>query len=376
MKILHVIDNLKLGGTQNLALRTWKGLEQRGHEVVVVVLVDSPNERKELFGDRKTIRIGFHGDYRKPFALAWCARQLAECIRNHHPDLVHSWLWLSDVVAAQASARRGIAHVSHIVDRRNWQQSRGFRNRLRRFITKRALDRSRTRFLAVSQAAADFATETLGISPQRIQVAYNAIDPSDFENIPESPTWNSHGIIRLGIAARIEPEKGHEFAIRAMNILREQGIACQLSITGQGQQRRELETLVHRLQLADCVKFVGWVPEVTGFLREIDVFLVPSVDSEGLPTTILEAMSAGRLVIATDVGGAQEAIVSGVNGCIVKPGDPEAIATAIARLHRDRNTAGAMAKAGRQQVQSKFAMTQMMDIVEQTYRSMAARQLS
>lgn len=376
MKILHVIDNLKLGGTQNLAIRTWEGLEQRGHEVVVVVVVDSPNERKELFGDRKTIRLGFHGDYRKLFALAWCARQLADCIRNHNPDLVHSWLWLSDVVAAQASARRGIAHLSHIVDRRNWQQSQGLRNRLRRYITKRSFDQSSTRFLAVSQAAADFATQTLRISPQRIQVAYNSIDPSEFENIPESPAWNSHNSIRLGIAARIEPEKGHQFAIRAMTTLREKGIACQLCITGDGPQKRELEALVHRLHLDDCVKFVGWVPSVTEFLSAIDVFLVPSIDSEGLPTTILEAMSAARLVVATDVGGAKEAIVPGVNGMIIKPGDPGAIATAITRLHEDRDAAGRMAEAGREHVRTKFAMKQMLDIVEQTYCTMLTRSMS
>ncbi|MFN6129014.1 MAG: glycosyltransferase [Planctomycetota bacterium] len=376
MKILHVIDNLKLGGTQNLAIRTWNGLEQRGHTVTVAVLVDSANERKELFDERETIRVGFHGDYRKPFAIASVAKRLRELIHVHNPDIVHSWLWLSDVVAAQSTARTRIPHVSHIVDRRNWQQSRGLLNRLRRYVTKRSLDKSRSQFLAVSQAAADFASQTLGISPQRIQVAYNAIEPSEFARIPDSQAWTRDTNLRLGIAARMEPEKGHEFAIRAMPILKEKGIACQLCITGEGPQKRELESLVHRLQLSDCVKFVGWVPDVAGFLDEIDVFLVPSIDSEGLPTTILEAMSAARFVVATDVGGAKEAIVPGVNGMIIKPRDPGAIAAAITRLHEDRDAAGKMAEAGREHVRTKFAMKQMLDIVEQTYCNMSTRSMS
>jgi glycosyltransferase involved in cell wall biosynthesis len=118
------------------------------------------------------------------------------------------------------------------------------------------------------------------------------------------------------------------------------------------------------------VRFVGWVPNVKSFLADIDVFLVPSVDSEGLPTTILESMAAGRVVVGTDVGGAIEAISSGVNGLIVPPKDATAIADAVALLHANRSLGGQMADKGIEVVREKFAMSGMLDTIQETYQQM------
>jgi glycosyltransferase involved in cell wall biosynthesis len=367
---LHVIDDYKIGGTQNLAVRTWTGLEARGENLSVAVLVSSARERTELFEERSTVRVGFHGDYRKPFALSSCARRLTNIISQTKPDVLHSWLWLSDVVTAKAAAKCGIPHVSHIVDRRNWQISGRIKDRIRRFITMRAFAKADTRFLAVSQAAADFASMSLRIPAHRITVAYNSIEPTEFANIPRSDRWQTNAPIRLGIAARIEPEKGHQYAIQALRILKDRGIPCELAITGDGPLKASLFSLANQLQLVDCVRFVGWVPNVKSFLADIDVFLVPSVDSEGLPTTILESMAAGRVVVGTDVGGAVEAISSGVNGLIVPPKDATAIADAVAMLHANRSFGGQMADKGIEVVREKFAMSRMLDTIQETYQQM------
>jgi glycosyltransferase involved in cell wall biosynthesis len=109
---------------------------------------------------------------------------------------------------------------------------------------------------------------------------------------------------------------------------------------------------------------------VKSFLADIDVFLVPSVDSEGLPTTILESMAAGRVVVGADVGGAVEAISSGVNGLIVPPKDATAIADAVALLHANRSFGGQMADKGIEVIREKFAMSGMLDTIQETYQQM------
>ena len=368
MRILHVIDNLNLGGTQNLAVRTWNDLIDRGHDVVACVLVESNNEHKWTKLPQKLFRLGCHGDYRRPFAIGNWSKRLAKVIAQTEPDIIHSWLWLSDIVAAKAAAQSRVPHVVHLVDRRNWQQSNRLRDRYRCWATRRAFAKANSSFLAVSQAAGQFAIDSLGISPTRVEVAYNSIYPNEFSSIPDSNTWkDTFQRLKLGIAARIEPEKGHIFLIEAMRLLRAKGVACHLKITGDGTDRLLLERTVCEYQLSDSVEFVGWVEDVAAFLAGIDIFLVPSIDSEGLPTTILEAMSAGRLVVATDVGGAAEAIVDLKTGVIVQPRDASSIADAIEKISANRDSARLIAQNARLAVNEKFSMHKMIQTIESVY---------
>ena len=108
-------------------------------------------------------------------------------------------------------------------------------------------------------------------------------------------------------------------------------------------------------------------PLDAAFLAGIDIFLVPSIDSEGLPTTILEAMAAGRIVVATDVGGAAEAIVDQKSGVIVQPRDARSIADAIAKISVNRDSASLMARNARLAVTEKFSMPQMIQTIERVY---------
>jgi glycosyltransferase involved in cell wall biosynthesis len=368
MKILHVIDNLKLGGTQHLAVRTWNELVTKGHDVEACVLVNSANEHKWTELPFKMYRLGCHGDYRRPFAIGKWAKHLADVVEQTKPDVIHSWLWLSDIVSANAAARCRVPHVVHLVDRRNWQQSQRLRDRYRRWATRRAFEKAGSSFLAVSQAAAQFAVESLGIHADRVEVAYNSIHTQKFSEIPDCDAWGeSVRPLRLGIAARIEPEKGHKYLIEAIRLLRTKGISCTLQITGDGTDRLELERLVLENDLSEMVQFVGWVVDVAEFLTGIDVFLVPSIDSEGLPTTILEAMAAGRVVIATDVGGATEAIDHQKTGFIVKPKDANAIADAIEALSANRELAGIVAQNARVTINEKFSMPGMIQTIENMY---------
>ncbi len=371
MKILHVIDNLKLGGTQNLAYRTWELLAQNGHEVTVCVLTSSKFEAEWKHLPR-VHRLNVHGDYRRPFAVSGWSKRVANIVSDTRPEIIHSWLWLSDVVAAGAAARTATPHLSHIVDRRNWQLGNRFRDRYRRWVTKRLFQRAETKFLSVSKAAGDFAIETLGIPESNVRVAYNSIVCERFEAIPSCEAWNDNNVpLRLGIASRIEPEKGHEFLLRAVALLKNQGVSCSLKVTGDGPGRPLLEQLSRQLEVEDRVDFVGWVKSVESFLENIDAFMVPSIDSEGLPTTILEAMSAGRMVICTDIGGAVEAVSDGHTGLVVAPRDPQALARAVMSVHNDRNRAAQMCERARLRVREQFEMSRMMSVVQEAYRSVA-----
>jgi len=373
VRALHVIDNLNLGGSQNLAWRTWQGLQCAGVDIGVCVLCDSPREQAWPWLPDKVFRLGCHGDYRQPGSLSAWSRRLEGVVEDFRPDLLHSWLWLSDVVTAAAACRRRVPHLVQVVDRRTWQESRQWKHVYRRWITRRRFRRAGSRFLAVSKAAADYAIATLALPPGRVGVAYNSIDVEQFAAAADSPAWiDPDKPLVLGMAARMEPEKGHRVLLEAVHILRRGGIPVSLQIAGDGSERAELQRITASYRLGGDVNFRGVVECIRTFLQGIDVFVVPSIDSEGLPTTILEAMAAGRVVIATDVGGATEAITDRENGLIVPTGSPEALAAAIEHLATQRPLGAALAQCARLRVKAQFDMPRMMDQILAAYGTLVA----
>lgn len=371
LRVLHVVDNLKLGGTQALGLRMLTWLSQAGCQVKLCVLSRSPRDHQWPWLPNVT-DLDFSGDYRVPFALSRCAGKFRKVVDDFQPDLIHSYLWTSDVVAALSNRGAQLPHVVHIVDRRSWQASRAIKARIRQWMTRRAFARSQPRFLAVSAAAGDFAMEHLRLDPDRVGVAYNSIDVEDYDGVgPSAWIEKSDRPLTLGIASRIEPEKGHAILLDALSRVADRG-NIRLWIAGEGSSRPMLEHQVQRLGLSEVVQFIGWAESFQKFMGEIDVFVVPSVDSEGLPTTILEAMASRRLVIATDVGGAREAIRNRVDGLMVPPGSAPEFAAAIEAVVNDRPAVRRMIESARTRVARDFSTTKMMQTVVESYRAAIA----
>ncbi len=368
--MLHVIDRLSLGGTPNLLMRTVSELSRRGVQSQVCVLTAERQTDDEYRKHIAPTYLGFDGEYRNPWALRRCVRRLRSVMDDVRPDVVHSYLWVSDYVSALASRRRGTVHISHVVDRRDWQASDRWVHRLRRWATRRAFQQAGSRFVAVSQAAKDFACRHMDYSPTRVAVAANGIDFGQFAGQPGRTVGG--GPRTLGTAGRLADEKGHRFLIDAMALLIGQGHDVRLKITGEGPLQGELEALVRQRNLTGRVEFVGWVADVGEFYRSIDLFVVPSVTAEGLPTTILEAMASGCVVVASDVGGAGEAIRDGVDGRLVPAGDARALAERIEPLLADDGSLSRMAKSARTRIRDRFTTERMVDVICETYQTALA----
>jgi len=145
------------------------------------------------------------------------------------------------------------------------------------------------------------------------------------------PRYNATNVHRkhreIVSIARLVPVKGISYLIRAIADLKD----ASLVIIGDGPHRERLELLSRRLELCDRVFFNGWVSdrsEIWNHLNQATVFVLPSL-SEGRPRVLVEAMACGLPVVATDVGGVPEIVVDGVNGLLVPPRDPRALAKAI-----------------------------------------------
>lgn len=168
--------------------------------------------------------------------------------------------------------------------------------------------------------------------------------------------------------ARLDEQKGHRYLLDAAVQLPE----VQFILAGDGPLRSSLEAQVQTLDLADRVKFLGHRTDVRDLLANCDVFVLPSL-YEGFSLAILEAMAAGKPVIATQVGGTEEAVIDGVTGLLVPPSDSASLAAAIRSVVKDREFAQRLGLAGQARVECEFSGTAMVRKVTALYNELLAR---
>jgi glycosyltransferase involved in cell wall biosynthesis len=168
------------------------------------------------------------------------------------------------------------------------------------------------------------------------------------------------------MAAVLEERKGHRFLLEAARRLKTQGYQIQYCLAGEGSLRKSLEETATRLGLKDEVHFLGFVSDMPAFLSKVDICILPSL-LEGLGVSVLEAMAAGKPVIASRVGGLPELVIDNVTGLLVAPRDIEGLANAISTLAGDKSLIRAMGKKGRERLKEKFTMEQTARQVEDYY---------
>jgi glycosyltransferase involved in cell wall biosynthesis len=166
-------------------------------------------------------------------------------------------------------------------------------------------------------------------------------------------------IKRVFCVARLSPEKGHAFLIRALRLLIEKGHELELLLAGDGPSKEKLKKLAKELGIANHVKFLGFLreDEIIQELQSSDLFVLPSF-VEGVPVCIMEAMAIGVPVIATNIAGTSELIEDGRSGLLVRPSDPEALANAVAKMIEDYDFRLSAAELGRRKVMGEFDVHQ------------------
>ena len=209
--------------------------------------------------------------------------------------------------------------------------------------------------IAISQPILDLLVSA-GIDSKRIRLIHSGINSRRFDSGSETPSFGDVPVV--GTVAVLEKRKGHRFLLEAAARLKSQGYRIKYYLAGDGSLRGQLEEMVERLKLTNEVKFYGFVSDTPAFLSAIDLFVLPSLH-EGLGVAALEAMAAGKAVVASRVGGLAELVVDSDTGLLVSPRDPEALAQAIAKLVNDRPLARVMGNRGADRVREHFTLEQM-----------------
>jgi glycosyltransferase involved in cell wall biosynthesis len=221
----------------------------------------------------------------------------------------------------------------------------------------RAVVRGFSTVLCVSEALRD---SLAGRAPaaRRVITVHNGVDPVPADRIPDVDLHAEFDIPAnapvLVAAGRLSPEKGQRFLIEALARLPAEHAAAHAVLLGTGPEQAALQRLAAASGVAARVRFAGFRPGILGYLKAADLVVNPSL-TEGLPNVLLEAHVAGTPVVATRVGGVPELVVSGETGWLVEPGDPGALARALAEALADPRRARGMAEAARRRVDAEFS---------------------
>lgn len=199
----------------------------------------------------------------------------------------------------------------------------------------------------------------LGVKDERISVIYNGLDFEYYQRIHRDTP--SHGPERfiVGTVSRLEKEKGIEYLLVAVQKVLEVIPVIQLVIVGDGSERKQLEWLAKRLNLAQRVQFVGFQAEPALWLRDFDVFALPSVGRESFGIVLVEALALGRPVVASEIEGTPEIVKQMETGLLVQPGNAEELAQALIYYSQNPQAAKRLANQGRAFVTSTFTRQRM-----------------
>ncbi|MBU0597805.1 glycosyltransferase family 4 protein [Patescibacteria group bacterium] len=211
--------------------------------------------------------------------------------------------------------------------------------------------------VAISQVIKQQLIEKISIKNEKILVIYNGVDLGKFTM--KQYRWEKAARFNIGCVARLEKEKGIEFLIQAIKMVREYIPFIRLIIVGEGSEKRRLMWLAERLGLKEIIQWVGYQHEIEKWYGFFDAYALPSVKRESFGITIVEAMASGVPVVASRLGGIPEIVEHKKTGLLAEPGSSQSLADQLLYLFNNRAETREIVMQAREIVEQKFSLDRM-----------------
>jgi len=369
VKVLYVFAALPVGGAEEVLVTEVEGLDKTRFDPLVCVLSE-----KGPVGERIENRgfpvVALHRMKHHRFDHR-IIRDLYRLIKTEKVDVVHTHLYDGNKYGRLAA---GLARVPALISHYHNVYSR---RRIKVHLINQLLSFLNDRILAVSQAVKESVVRYDRISPGKIEVLYNGIDPSKFKkDFKGSEVRQEFGVkpedFLIGVVARLEEQKGHRYLFRALRQLIPDFPQIKVLIVGDGTLRPVLEVQVMEMGLSERVLFGGTRKDVPEILAVLDLFVLPSL-WEGFSLALLEALAMGTPIIATAVGGAPEVIRSGHDGLLIPPAEESSLAAAVREAILDPRKYGEMGRKGKETVGRKFTVAHHLTRLQDLYLEVLAQ---
>jgi glycosyltransferase involved in cell wall biosynthesis len=388
LKVLHVVSSGGLFGAEKVLLSIAGGMKEGNVENIVGAIENRHNPHLEVIEAAKSLGLKTVTFKSKSRFDTSAAAQIKRFAAQNRINVIHTHNYKADIFGFLASRNidaKWIAtnHVWHGTDAklRIYEKIDAF---LLRFAD---------RVVAVSDEIRDDLVRK-GVPLRKVGVIYNGIDgeragninvdhrlqstdqsrikpdhmprtTKKTENLRKSLGIDENDIVITNVG-RLSPEKGHEALLGAMEKIFSNGTSAKLVIVGDGKLRSSLQSTVRGRGLEDKIRFMGIRDDVNEILKNSDIY-VNSSSIEGLPLTVLEAMSAGLPVVATRVGAIPHVIEHNVNGLLVDSGDKEGMTKAIDSLVNNKDLRRRLGDAARRIVKERFSVDRMAHEYREVY---------
>lgn len=333
------------------------GLRERGHTNLLICPPHSAAAATATEQAIETRLVAMRNDLD-----AAAVMRLTHALRTWQPDVMHLHTgratWLGGLAARAAGVPAITTRRMDRRVRRNWRT---------RLIYRRLVRRVAAISTSVAQSLKDG-----GVPPAMVEVIHDAVDPRRFQPHRARDALRAElgvgheQLVVLSVAALI-PRKGLDVLLDAVDLLAAQRLRPVVWLAGEGPEHVRLAQRAEELGLLEQVRFLGRRHDVPDLLAAGDVFVIAS-RREGMGVAALEAMAAGKPVIASAVGGLTDVVVHERTGLLVPPGDARALAAAISRMLRDEALRAQLGARGRDRVHEEFLAEQMVAAYEGLYR--------
>lgn len=363
-RVLHVVDSLRIGGSESLVSTLVGAFKARGIDNAVCGLGEDGPLRERLAENQCTAynldqRYGVRPDVMWRVGRIAMREQCSVIMTHHYRQLFHS-------LPAAVLLRKRLVHVEH--DSHSYAAQPGLVNRLSKlapFVY---------RFCFVSDEINQWFLRHMPGAANKFMVIPNGVDTKRFapDKDQKDAVRRSLGIpedaVLVGTCARLEPVKDLPLLLRSFARMKtENSHEPHLVIAGDGTLRGELEQLAAELGIDDRCHFTGVVSDVPGILSAMDVYAISSAN-EGLPLSVLEAMSTGLPVVSVNVG-ALEYVVTGETGILLDGRTADECAEAMQRLADDAGLRQRLGSAARALVLDRYSLDAMVDAYERIIRT-------
>jgi glycosyltransferase involved in cell wall biosynthesis len=361
------------------------GLAERGYRTTLVAGSLAQGEDSMAFVAEQrgveVVRIDELSREISPWRDAVAVFRLARLIRRERPQILHTHTAKAGAVGRLAALLAGRARPPIIVHTFHGHVLRGYFSRPQAAafrLLERSLARASTVLVAVSPEVRDDLVALRVAPPERFAVVRLGIELDERVGIDAARRTEARRLLGIGPErfvvgwiGRMTGVKRTEDVLLAFRRLRDLGIDACLCLVGDGPDRRTVERRAHDLGVMRNTLFLGFQEEVAPFYAAFDALILPSLN-EGTPVSAIEALAAGRPVVATRVGGVPDVVRDGVDGFLTPPGAVDELARRLAELAADPRLRLQMGSAGREHVVPRYSVGRLIDETDLLYRSLLA----
>lgn len=332
------MNNFLLGGVENFILELIKKLDKNKYQISVISIMGGGTLLFEF--NEINIPIFFAGPKNYPnslfskilwiFSLPIIIVKLVFLFQKVKPELIINSMYKADILTYFSCFcfKAKIISIQHDMIQLN---------PLITWIKQKALKKT-DKIIAISNCVKDFLINYFKTDPSKIEIIYNGVDFNYFSKYHKS---SKEWVPVFGTIARLDKVKGHIYLFEAIKKIRDKNIGKPKFIfVGDGSEKEKINFFIKNNRLEN-IEMVGEKKEIGEYMRKIDVFILPSL-SEGLGVSIIEALTAGKLVIASNIGGIKELIHHRKTGILFSPGNSNSIFETIKWILQNKKEAIAL----------------------------------